>query len=155
MGHQLYCVILKNQWQRADGQGGWATSASPKTGLMEARFNVTRTWPLKTEAESSMHIRDKAAARSTILLVCRPAGKRNPKAWHQVAQNIAAAVSADLKRLQEYQLSPVDTYLAAYGPVWQVISGHWGTRRETANPDRPEDPFAITPRDALAVARAR
>ncbi len=122
-------------------------------GLMEAGFNVTRTWPVKTEAESSMHIRDKAAARSTILLVCRPGGKRNPKAWHEVAQNIAAAVSADLERLQEYNLSPVDIYLAAYGPALQVISENWGTRRETANPDRPEDPFAITPMDALAVAR--
>ena len=62
-------------------------------GLMEAGFNVTRTWPVKTEAESSFAIRDKAAARSTILLVCRPAGKRNPKAWHEVAQEIAAAPS--------------------------------------------------------------
>ena len=122
-------------------------------GLMEADFNVTRTWPVKTEAESSMHIRDKAAARSTILLVCRPAGERQPKAWHEVAQDIAYAVRADVERLQEYDLSPVDTYLAAYGPALQVISENWGTRRETANPDRPSDPFAITPMDALAVAR--
>ena len=122
-------------------------------GLMEAGFNVTRTWPVKTEAESSLAIRDKAAARSTILLVCRPAEERNPKAWHQVAQDIAAAVRADVERLQEYDLSPVDTYLAAYGPALQVISENWGTRRETANPDRPGDPFTITPMDALAVAR--
>ena len=122
-------------------------------GLMEAGFNVTRTWPVKTEAESSMHIRDKAAARSTILLVCRPAGKREPKAWHVVAQEIATKVREDVKKLQEYNLSPVDTYLAAYGPALQVISENWGTRRETANPDRPDDPFAITPMDALAVAR--
>ena len=25
-------------------------------GLVEAGFNITRTWPVKTEAESSMHI---------------------------------------------------------------------------------------------------
>lgn len=122
-------------------------------GLVEAGFNITRTWPVKTEAESSMHIRDKAAARSTILLVCRPAGERRPKPWHQVAQDIAAAVRADVERLQEYDLSPVDTYLAAYGPALQVISENWGTRRDTANPDRPDDPFSITPMDALAVAR--
>ena len=121
-------------------------------GLMEAGFNVARTWPVKTEAESQ-NIRNKSAARSTILLVCRPAGKREPKAWHVVAQDIAAAVRADVERLQEYDLSPVDTYLAAYGPALQVISENWGTRRETANPDRPGDPFAITPMDALAVAR--
>ena len=122
-------------------------------GLMEAGFNITRTWPVKTESESSMHIRDKAAARSTILLVCRPGGVRKPKPWHQVAQDIASAVRADVEQLQRYDLSPVDTYLAAYGPALQVISENWGTRRDTANPDRPEDPFSITPMDALAVAR--
>lgn len=122
-------------------------------GLVNAGFDITRTWPVKTEAESSMHIRDKAAARSTILLACRPAGKRQPKPWHQVAQDIAAAVRADVERLEEYDLSPVDTYLAAYGPALQVISENWGTRRDTANPDRPDDPFSITPMDALAVAR--
>ena len=47
----------------------------------------------------------------------------------------------------------MDTYLAAYGPALQVISENWGTRRDTANPDRPDDPFSITPMDALAVAR--
>ena len=123
-------------------------------GLMEAGFNITRTWPVKTEAESSMHIRDKAAARSTILLVCRPAERRSPKAWHEVAQDIAESVRADLTQLEGYGLSTVDTYLAAYGPALQVISENWGTRRETANPDRPDDPFGITPMDALAVARA-
>ncbi len=122
-------------------------------GLMEAGFNITRTWPVKTEAESSLHIRDKAAARSTILLVCRPSDRRVPKPWHEVAQEIAGAVRADVAKLQEYNLSPVDTYLAAYGPALQVVSENWGTRRQTANPDRPEAPFSITPMDALAVAR--
>ena len=122
-------------------------------GLIEAGFNITRTWPVKTEAESSLAIRDKAAARSTILLVCRPAGERSPKPWHEVAQDIARSVRADVARLQEYNLSPVDTYLAAYGPALQVISENWGTRRQTANPDRPDDPFSITPMDALALAR--
>ena len=122
-------------------------------GLVNAGFDITRTWPVKTEAESSIHIKDRAAARSTILLACRPAGERRPKPWHQVAQDIAAAVRADVERLEEYDLSPVDTYLAAYGPALQVISENWGTRRDTANPDRPDDPFSITPMDALAVAR--
>ena len=40
--------------------------------LIEAGFAITRTWPVKTEAESSMHIKGKAAARTTLLLVCRP-----------------------------------------------------------------------------------
>ena len=30
MGHQMYCVILKNQWQKADGEGGWVNIRKPK-----------------------------------------------------------------------------------------------------------------------------
>ena len=42
------------------------------TGLMEAGFAITASWPINTEAPGSMHIKDKAAANSTIFLVCRP-----------------------------------------------------------------------------------
>ena len=41
-------------------------------GLMEAGFVITASWPINTEAEGSLHIKDKAAANSTIFLVCRP-----------------------------------------------------------------------------------
>ena len=41
-------------------------------GLMEAGFVITASWPVNTEAEGSMHIKDKAAANSTIFLACRP-----------------------------------------------------------------------------------
>ena len=122
--------------------------------LIESRFGITRTWPVKTEAESSIHIKDRAAARSTILLVCRPrTDNPTPEPWHVVEARITQAVRADIPTLQDYGLSPVDQYLAAFGPALQVISEHWGTERALSNPDRPEDEFAVTPTDALQVAR--
>ena len=122
--------------------------------LINSGFGITRTWPVKTEAESSIHIRDRAAARSTILLVCRPrTNNPTPEPWHVVESRIAQAVRADILTLQDYGLSPVDQYLAAFGPALQVISEHWGTERAVANPDRREDEFAVTPTDALQVAR--
>ena len=42
------------------------------TGLIEAGFVITASWPINTEAQGSLHIKDKAAANSTIFLVCRP-----------------------------------------------------------------------------------
>ena len=122
-------------------------------GLIESGFNITRAWPVKTEAESSLHIRDKAAARSTILLVCRPAGRRSPEPWPAVAQKIAGAVRADVDNLRSYDLNTVDIYTASFGTALKVVSENWGTMRDTANPDRPEDPFGVTPADALEVAR--
>ena len=122
--------------------------------LIESGFGITRTWPVRTEAESSIHIRNRAAARSTILLVCRPrTDNPTPEPWHIVESRIAQAVRADIPTLQDYGLSPVDQYLAAFGPALQVISEHWGTERAVANPDRPNDEFAVTPTDALQVAR--
>ena len=55
--------------------------------------------------------------------------------------------------LSQADLRPIDLYLSAFGPALRVISEHWRTERETANPGRPEDPFAVTPTDALQVAR--
>ena len=122
--------------------------------LIEAGFCITRTWPIKTESESSLNIRDRAAARSTILLVCRPLERNGyPEPWHIVESRIVRAVQADIPRLQSYGLSPVDLYLAAFGPALQVISENWGSERAVANPARWEDEFAVTPGDALEVAR--
>ena len=122
--------------------------------LIESGFGITRTWPVKTESDASIHIMDRAAARSTILLVCRPRlANPEPQPWHIVENRIAQAVREDIKTLQTYGLSPVDQYLASFGPALQVISEHWGTERAMANPGRPNDEFAVTPTDALEVAR--
>ena len=110
---------------------------------------------MKTEAESSIHIKGRAAARTTILLVCRPR-EENPfhKPWHEVEELIAQAVRDDIRdNLSQAALKPIDLYLSAFGPALRVISEHWGTERESANPDRPEAPFTVTPTDALQVAR--
>ena len=123
--------------------------------LINARFAITRTWPVKTEAESSIHIKGRAAARTTILLVCRPRDENPfPKPWHEVEELIAQAVRNDIRdNLSQADLKPIDLCLSAFGPALRVISEHWGTERESANPDRPETPFAVTPTDALQVAR--
>ena len=123
--------------------------------LINAEFAITRTWPVKTEAESSIHIKGKAAARTTILLVCRPREENQfPKPWHEVEQLITQAVQEDIQdNLGQADLRPIDLYLSAFGPALRVISEHWGTERESNNPDRPEAPFLVTPTDALQVAR--
>ena len=123
--------------------------------LIQAGFAITRTWPVKTESESSIHIRGRAAARTTILLVCRPRSKNPfPKPWHEVEELIAEAVQGDIRdNLIEADLKPIDLYLSAFGPALRVISQEWGTIRETANPDRPENQYLVTPTDALQVAR--
>ena len=124
--------------------------------LINAGFNITRTWPVKTEAESSIHIKDRAAARTTILLVCRPRETNPiPNPWHRVEELIAKEVFDDIENnLIHADLKPIDLYLSAFGPALRVISEHWETERETAIQDGRANPFAVTPTDALQVARA-
>ena len=124
-------------------------------GIIEAGFRITATWPVKTESDSSLNIRDRAAARSTILLACRPktGNTASDSSWERVEREVATAVRERIPELESYDLTPLDIYLASFGPALEVISASWPIRRELANPERPDAPFDVTPNDALQVAR--
>jgi putative DNA methylase len=140
-------------------------------GLMEAGFIITASWPVNTEAEGSLHIKDKAAANSTILLVCRPRAEALAGAeaayWEEVEPLVARAVRKRIEEFQKAGIRRVDLYLASFGPALQEFSEHWPLRRGTPRP-KPEalkrrrqaelfeeewDPYAVTPEDALDAAR--
>ena len=94
------------------------------TGLIGAGFRITRTWPVKTEAEAALNIKGKAAARTTILLVCRPRGdNRTPAAWPDVEEQIARAVRggrAGAGRLR----AEADGFVS--GGIWAGFAGDFG-----------------------------
>ena len=143
------------------------------TGLMEAGFAITASWPINTEAPGSMHIKDKAAANSTIFLVCRPRdgavpdGDTETRYWEDIEPLVATAVRQRVRDFQEAGIGGVDLYLASFGPALEEFSRHWPLRRGTPR-KQPEqrrrrrqtelfeekwDPYATTPEDALDVAR--
>ena len=152
-------------------------------GLMDAGFAITASWPINTEAEGSMHIKDKAAAKSTIFLVCRPrvsycesAGgqggsnlairETSTVYWEDVEPTVAGAVRKRVSEFQDAGITGVDLYLASFGPALEEFSRAWplqrGTPRERPTPsrrgrraalDETWDPYAVTPEDALDVAR--
>ena len=123
------------------------------TGLIEAGFVITASWPVNTEAEGSLHIKDKAAANSTIFLVCRPreSGRAHVSAdagrvrevrptygddastvyWEEVEPAVAQAVRARVEEFQEAGITGVDLYLASFGPALEEFSRHWPLRRGT------------------------
>lgn len=141
-------------------------------GLIEAGFVVTASWPINTEAESSLHIKDKAAANSTIFLVCRPrvtAEDDETTYWEDVEPEVERAVRRRISEFQEAGISGVDLYLASFGPALEAFSRHWPLKRGTPRPEDPAsarkrkrqaelfpgefDPYAATPEDALLAAR--
>ncbi len=140
------------------------------TGLMEAGFAITASWPINTEAAGSLHIRDRAAANSTVFLACRPrptAGEADEvQYWEDVAPGVAEAVRKRVEEFQNAGIGGVDLFLAAFGPALEEFSRHWplkrGEPRDRPAPrghrvtpllDEPWDPYAVTPEDALDVAR--
>jgi adenine-specific DNA methylase len=143
--------------------GAWDALAG---GLIEAGFTITASWPVNTEAEGSLHIREKSAARSTIFLVCRvretvPANAE-PRYWEEVEPTVRQAVRAKVKEFQEAGIGGIDLYLACFGPALQVFTEAWPLTRGTARkPPKTKqrglfeefDPYAVRPEDALEAAR--
>ena len=142
------------------------------TGLMEAGFVITASWPVNTEAAGSLHIKDKAAANSTIFLVCRP--RQNDSEiesdlyWEDIAPRVAQAVRERVESFQEAGITGVDLYLASFGPALEEFSRHWPLQRGTPRPvpeterrsrrqqallQEETDPYTATPEDALDTAR--
>ena len=140
-------------------------------GLMEAGFRITASWPINTEAPGSLHIKDKAAANSTVFLVCRPRTGEEKESddvyWEDVEPEVARAVRKRIPQFKEANIRGVDLYLASFGPALEEFSRHWPLRRGTPRQqtwaqkrrrqlmlfEEKEDPYAATPEDALEVAR--
>jgi len=141
------------------------------TGLMQAGFSISASWPINTEAESSLHIKNKSAANSTIFLACRPREPVNAdytaNYWEDVEPDVAKAVRTRVKEFQEAGIGGVDLYLACFGPALEEFSRRWPLKRGTprAKPEQVRrrrqaelfeeewDPYAVTPEDALDAAR--
>lgn len=140
-------------------------------GLMQAGFAISASWPINTEAEGSLHIKDKAAANSTIFLVCRPREDAphdgSTVYWEDVEPLVAQAVRTRVAEFQKGGIGGVDLYLASFGPALEEFSRHWPLKRGTPR-TKPEDrrrvkqaelfreewdPYAVTPEDALDAAR--
>ncbi len=149
--------------------GAWDALAK---GLVEAGFVITASWPIQTEAEGSLHIKEKNAAKSTIFLVCRPRDNKSEDAdttyWEEVEPKVKDVVLKRVVEFQEAGIGGVDLYLSCFGPALQVFSEHWPMIRGRAAQkplpakgaqlklleDEEFDPYAVRPEDALMAARA-
>ena len=152
-------------------QGDWRLGrASPRASWNRGSRSPHRG-PINTEASGSLHIKDKAAANTTVFLACRP---RPPaeladktRYWEDVEPLVAGAVRGRVEEFQRAGIGGVDLFLAAFGPALEEFSRHWPLQRgeprdrpplprgQRTTPllDEPWDPYAVTPEDALDVAR--
>jgi putative DNA methylase len=126
-------------------------------GLMEAEFTITASWPINTEAEGSLHIKDKSAANSTVFLVCRPrvhAGD-NVRYWEEVEPTVRQAVRQRIAQFQEGGIRGVDLYLSCFGPALEAFSQNWPLVRGTPRQDICWIPCDHIPARSWALFKAR
>ena len=123
--------------------------------IIHAGFYITTSWPINSEARGSMHIKDKAAAKSTILLACRPRQPKDTAAyWEDVEQEVRESVRRRIGEFEKAGMRGVDMYLSAFGPALEAFSRNWPMKRRAPHTTTIDgDPYSVTPEDALEAAR--
>lgn len=124
--HPLYPVTIYYAFKQSDvnenggvSSTGWATFLS---AVMGAGFQLTGTWPIRTERTKGLKGSVNALA-SSIILVCRT---RPDDAPQTTKKNLVSALRRELrpalKKLQESNIAPVDLAQSAIGPGMAVFS---------------------------------
>lgn len=106
------------------------------TSLIRAGFQISATWPVKTESEHSLHQAKKNAAQSTVILVAR---KRSGDAGAgyfdtTMEQRIRHRARSTAERLRDEGLNPVDQLVGSFGPAIEVYSQYDEVRTDTGQP---------------------
>lgn len=122
--------------------------------LLRAGFTIETSWPVNTEAETSLHQANMNSAASTIMLVCRKRVERDDE--HKVylddiEHDIRQAARDAVTRFQEDGIDGVDLLLSTYGPTLSVISQNWPVYSST--PDADGRDRLLRPEEALTLAR--
>lgn len=99
---------------------GWETML---TALIKAGFQITATWPMRTEMKSRMRSHESNALASSVVLVCR---KRPPENKicdkHEFLRLLQTELKDALAEMQKATIAPVDMAQAAIGPGIGVYS---------------------------------
>lgn len=125
------------------------------TSIINAGFYITTSWPINSEARSSLHIRNKGAAKSTILLACRPRQIKDIISyWEDIEPKVKESVRQKIDGFEMGGIRGVDIYLSAFGPALEEFSRNLPMKRKTPRRENDGgDLYSVTPEDALEAAR--
>lgn len=136
----------KQQDSGKDGTSstGWHTLLD---GLIQSGWEITATWPMRSEAKNRLLAHGTNALASSILLACRP---RPAEARAVARRAFVAALKSELpealRTLMQGAIAPVDLAQAAIGPGISVFS-RYAKVREADGSD-------MSVRDALQLINA-
>ncbi|ORW93994.1 hypothetical protein AWB92_12555 [Mycobacterium sp. IEC1808] len=103
-----------------EASSGWETLLE---GMIRGGWEITSTWPMRTEGGTRLIARATNALASSIVLSLRP---RSPEATIIDRRGFIAALGTELpgalRKLEQGQIAPVDLPQAAIGPGMAVFS---------------------------------
>jgi putative DNA methylase len=112
---------------------GWETMLE---GLLQARFVVTGTWPVRSERDQGLKSGTNVLA-SSIVLVCRPRLTDAPLTTRRDFLNaLKRELPKALRDLQRGNIAPVDLAQAAIGPGMAVFSRYSKVLESDGSPMR-------------------
>ena len=129
----------------ATSSSGWETMLS---SIVNAGFQITGTWPIRTEGKTRMLAQGTNALSSSIVLVCRKRPATAPTATRrEFLRDLDKHLSQAIKALQESHLDPVDMAQSSIGPGMAIYSRY---AKIVDQQNRP-----VTVRAALQLINAR
>ncbi|MCP5086732.1 MAG: DUF1156 domain-containing protein [Rhodobacteraceae bacterium] len=99
---------------------GWETMLE---GLIASEFQITGTWPVRTEMSTRTVASGTNALASSIVLVCRPRPENAPMTSRREFVNaLRRELPPALREMQSGNIAPVDLAQASIGPGMAVYS---------------------------------
>lgn len=112
----------KQQEEKSDGTSstGWHTLLD---GLIDGGWEITATWPMRTETSNRLIASGTNALASSIVLACRPRPEDAPATTRRVlVSTLKRELPGALQKLMKGAIAPVDLAQAAIGPGISVFS---------------------------------
>ena len=133
----VYYAFKQSEKDKKDGgiaSTGWETMLE---GLLKASFQITGTWPTRTERTARPNAQGTNALASSIVLVCRP---RPDDAGMATRRDLISTLRRELpdalRHLQKGNIAPVDLAQAAIGPGMAVFSRYTSVLEADGTPMR-------------------
>jgi putative DNA methylase len=127
----LFYAFRQSETEAPDDESGGIGAVS-STGwesmlqaLVDTRFMITGTWPIRTEQPGGLREQGRNALASSIVLVCRPTVTDAVMATRkEFLASLRKELPVALRALQHGAIAPVDLAQASIGPGMAVFSRH-------------------------------
>jgi putative DNA methylase len=129
-----------------DGEAGVASTGweTMLEGLLKAGFQITATWPARSELGNRMRGQGSNALASSIVLACRPRPESAPITTRKdFLSSLKRELPHALRDLQKGNIAPVDLAQAAIGPGMAVFSRYLKVLETDGSPMRVRTALAL------------